>query len=218
MDFLKEFFEAKETDLSDKETNWETFAEWVKATGFDIVDVKSGGYKKAEELDRKLKAQAESLKADYEVKKVELEKAVNGKESKSKETQTEAEKLKAELDGTKKQVEAFQKAVDELKAESEKAKAENRLEKTKALYKDMGGDPEFAEDVANRWLSLVNNETPIEAVAENFKKEKPKYFSAVKKETVSTTASITGEEQKKAEEAAVAAVRKRMGLPEKKPG
>jgi hypothetical protein len=202
MDFLKAFFEGKDTEKS-----YEAFKKWVEEKGFEVANVKSGEYKRKEELDRKLAAQAEKLKAECEAKIAELQKA-GGKKTEER----PGDAIAAELAECKKELEALRK-------EGEEAKRKSAYNEARALYVEAGGSPKNAERDVSWLFGKAADESPFADLLASYKKENPEVFGAEgsKKESLSTVPNVKGgEERKKAEEEAEAQARKIMGLEKKK--
>jgi hypothetical protein len=206
MDFLKAFFEEKDTEKS-----YEAFQKWAAEKGFEVADVKSGGYKRKEDLDRKLAAQAEKLKAEWEAKIAELQKA-GGKKPDGEPPGASGGAIAAELAECKRQLEALQK-------EHEAAKKKSAYNEARALYVEAGGNPKNAERDVSWLFGKAADESPFADLLASYKKENPEVFGAdsPKRESLSTIPNVKGgEERKKAEEEAEAQARKIMGLEKKK--
>jgi hypothetical protein len=197
MDFLKKFFESKDTEKS-----FEAFAKWAKEEGLDIADVSKGQYKRVEELDRKLKKQAEDLKAEYEAKMAEARDAAPGKKG--------AESAGADGEVEKK-LAAYEKKLEALRLENEAAKKQSALNEARSNYLEAGGSPKNAERDVSYLFGKVSGEASFAELLASYKKENPEVFE-MKKETISTAADVKGGEAKKEEDEAIAQTRKIMGL------
>jgi hypothetical protein len=200
MDFLKAFFTEKSADKS-----WEAFEKWAKEKGFEIADVKGGGYEREEEIERKLRAQGERLKSEYEAKIAGLQK---GGEKKPE-------------DAVAEELAECKRRLEELRKESEESKKKSAWSEARALYVEAGGSLKNAERDVSWLFGKASAEKPFADLLASYKKENPEVFEAKPQEKggLSTVPNVKGgDEARKAEEEAEARSREILGLKKKEGG
>jgi len=162
MDFLKEFFDNKDTVKT-----FEGFTNWVKEKGYNIADLSTGEY------ISKLRAknEADKIKADLETK------------MKAYETDF------AEYDKLIKSHEEAKLQIAQLQADMKKAGEEVKKEKCFNLYMKNNGNMDYAELAVEKLLRSELD--PAEAI-KKFKEESPVYFAKPEIQTISTTPDLKG--------------------------
>ena len=162
MEFLKEFFENKDT-LKD----YNGFSNWVKENGLNIADLSKGEYVS------KLRHENETKKiiADYEVKMKAYENDF-----------TEYDKLIKNHEEARLQIAQLQS--DNLAA-NESVKKEKFLN----LYMKNSGNLDYAELAVEKLMRFELE--PLEAI-QKFKEESPVYFVKPEIQTISTAQDFKG--------------------------
>ena len=162
MDFLKEFFDNKDTAKT-----FEGFTNWTKEKGFNLADLSTGEY------ISKLRAknEADKTKVDYETK------------MKAYETDF------AEYDKLIKTHEEAKLQIAQLQADNKTVNESVKKEKYFNLYMKNNGNMDYAELAVEKLMR--SDLDPTEAI-QKFKEESPVYFVKPEIQTISTSPDLKG--------------------------